>query len=462
MTNYDELRRQLRGTVIIRSEAEYEAARAGLLFNGRTPERYPGVIVRAADTADVQTVVRFAAKHGLRVSPRGSGHNFSGIALQDGIVLDLSTLNDVRIDAATRIAEVGPVVDNRTLARCLGEKGLAFPLGHCGHVAISGYLLGGGLGWNSERWGFGCQNVLSIDVVTADSKLLRASETENADLFWAARGAGPAFFGVVTGYRLALHKLPQSITTAIRSYPIERAADVQKWIRASKAQVPDNVEFTALMLPAPPHLAEQAAHVVMGVATCFAETAQEARAALDTIAALAPVDALEALEMPTPFDALYDSLDRFFPEGARYAVDTTWAAAPADDYFAKMSQAVASAPGPGCFALAMVLPQPDEMPQMPDTAFSMVGLGFGAIYAIWQDPDRDAAHVAWMRAAADRVADQTIGHYVGEADLERPGRLAGSFSPEAWNRISGLRNKYDPHGMFLRFQPGRQPARLAG
>jgi FAD/FMN-containing dehydrogenase len=110
----------------------------------------------------------------------------------------------------------------------------------------------------------------------------------------------------------------------------------------------------------------------------------------------------------------------------------------------------------------MVLPQPDEMPQMPDTAFSMVGLGFGAIYAIWQDPDRDAAHIAWMRAASDDVADQTIGHYVGEADLERPGRLAGSFSPEAWNRISDLRKKYDPHGMFLRFQPDREPARLAG
>ena len=462
MTNYDDLRRQLRGTLITRSEAEYEAARAGLLFNGRTPGRFPGAIVRAADTADVQTAVRFAARNGLRVSPRGSGHSFSGIALQEGIVLDLAALNGIRIDASARIAEVGPVIDNRTLARRLGEHGLAFPLGHCGHVAISGYLLGGGLGWNSQRWGFGCQNVLSIDVVTADGVLRRASESENTDLFWAARGAGPAFFGIVTGYRLALHKLPQSITTAIRSYPIARAADVQEWIRTSKARVPDNVEFTALLLPAPPHLAERASHVVTGLATCFAETAQEARAALDPIAALAPDGALEAHEMPTPFDALYDNLDRFFPEGARYAVDTTWAGAPAGDYFEKLSQAVVGAPGPGCFALAVVLPQPEEMPQMPDTAFSMVGLGFGAIYAIWDDPDSDAAHIAWMRAASDDVADQTIGHYVGEADLERPGRLAGSFSPEAWNRIADLRAKYDPHGMFMRFRPEQEKVRLAG
>src|SRR5688572_2859338 len=151
--NIQSLRSAVRGTVIANGDTGYEAARKALLWNGRKPPRFPRLIVRAACADDVQQVVRFAAEHGQRVSPRGGGHHWSGIALQEGIVLDLSALNQVYIDAATRTAEVGPTVRNGELASALAAQGLAFPVGHCATVPLSGYLLGGGFGWNSGAWG---------------------------------------------------------------------------------------------------------------------------------------------------------------------------------------------------------------------------------------------------------------------------------------------------------------------
>ena len=249
----------------------------------------------------------------------------------------------------------------------------------------------------------------------------------------------------------------------MRAYPIRRTAEVQSWMQTAKADLPANVEFSALMLAAPPHLADRASHVVMGMATVFADTEDEARAALDLVAAFAPAGALETQEMPTPFDALYDALDPFYPQGARFAVDSTWAGAPDGTYLARLADAVVKAPSERCFALGAVVPPAGrDAPDMPDTAFSMMGAGMGLIYAIWDDPAEDGAHVSWLRKAADAVADQTIGHYVGEADHDRPGRLERCFAPEAWQRLNMLRARHDPQRLFARSMTQAEPARLAG
>lgn len=441
----DSLRALLRGKLIARDEASYDHARKDLVFNGSKPERYPALIVRAADVADVQAVVRFAAAEGHTISVRGSGHNWSGIALQDGIVLDVSALDSVSVDPAAGIAEVGPGVRNRALARILTENGLAFPLGHCGTVAVSGYLLGGGFGWNSGAWGMAAFNVESIDVVTADGILRRASETQNADIFWAARGAGPAFFGVVTRYRLRLRPLPAAITTSVWTYPLERIAEVESWMTATMRDGPAHLEFTAAMTSAPPPLAG-AGKVVSAIATIFAVSETEAGDVLGRLAAAAPADPLDVQQgMPTPFDTLYDIMAQFFPEGARYAADSFWSDAP-DTLLRGLADGVAASASPPSFAIGVVLP-PDA-PVAPDAALSVSGQAFGAAYAIWTEPSEDARQRAWLRETADAVAPVTVGHYVGEADLNRPGRMAGCFSPAAWDRLGALRQWHDPAGLF--------------
>lgn len=448
------LRQVVRGSVATRLDLDYAKVRDGLIWNGRKPTRLPEAIVRPASVEDVQAVVRHAAADGLRVSVRGGGHQFSGIAVQEGIALDLSALNHIRIDPITRTADVGATVRNGELARALTAEGLAFPTGHCASVPLSGYLLGGGFGWNSGAWGPACFSVEAVEVVTADGEIRRASATENPDIFWAARGGGPEFFGVVTAYRLRLQPYPRAITTSVWTYPIERAAEIERWMQETMAVVPRTVEFTALFSSAPPPLAGTVDKVASGIATVFADTEDEARDILSRIGTLAPAGALDIQQnLPTPFDVLYEIIGQFFPEGHRYAVDTVWTGAEADGFLAGLASQTAKAPSPRSFSLGVVLP-PGPV-ELPDAAFSMVGPVFSAVYSIWQDAAEDAANIGWLRAAADALAPWTAGHYVGEADLDRPSRMPASFSPAVWAKLRLLQDRYDPKGMF------RSPARIA-
>ena len=384
----------------------------------------------------------------MRISPRGGGHNWSGIARQEGIILDISALNWVCIDPRARTAEVGPGATNGQLISALEPHGLAFPAGHCTPVPVSGYLLGGGFGWNVGEWGIACFGVEHVNVVTADGELRRASETENPDIFWAARGGGPEFFGIVVGYRLRLKVLPKAIVTSVRTYPLTEIDAVVRWMKAAMAAAPVNVEFTVAMSSASPPLAGQAAKVASGIVNVFARDTAEAEATLARVAALAPAGALDVQQMPTPFGALYDIIMGFFPNGRRYAADAFWAADNSDNLLRGLAAAVAKAPSPETFALGVVTPP--NMPAPADAAFSMIGPVFASVYSIWDDPQADAANVGWLRQTSDAVLPSALGHYVGEADLERPERLRGAYAPEAWDKLRALQQRYDPKGMFRR------------
>lgn len=455
------LRKDIRGTVTTRNEVGYERARTGLLWNGRKPNRFPRIVVRALSAQDVQAAVRFAAANNMRVSARGGGHHFSGISLQDGMVIDLAGLDTLKIDIEKREAVVGPGVTNSRLAASLTEQHLAFPVGHCASVPVSGYLLGGGFGWNSGAWGIACHNVLGVDVVLADGSLVTASETEHPDIFWAARGAGPEFFGIVTAYRLRLHPLPRAIRTSVWSYGLDRIDAVQGWMSATMRIVPRNVEFTAVMSSAPPPLAEKTSKTVAAVATIFADSEEEATATLAKIAGGAPDGALGVqLAMETPFEVLYRIIGQFFPEGGRYATDTNWSADPSA-LMAVLADYVAGAPSPESFALAVVLP-PAAAEAMPDTAFSMIGPVFSAAYAIWKDEKDDAENFAAVRRMSEAAARFSLGHYVGEADLDLLERAQASFSGAAHRQLRGLQRKYDPAGLFHSPTGELEPLRKAG
>ena len=154
--NTDILQKRIRGAVITALEPRLATTSDDLIWNGRKPVRRAKLIVRAACAEDVAEAVRYAAENGLTVSPRGGGHQFAGISTQADMVIDLSRLEGLKIDAQTRSARVEPAVTNARMAAALERHGLAFPLGHCGSVAMSGYLLGGSVGWNSAEGGFAC------------------------------------------------------------------------------------------------------------------------------------------------------------------------------------------------------------------------------------------------------------------------------------------------------------------
>jgi FAD/FMN-containing dehydrogenase len=267
------------------------------------------------------------------------------------------------------------------------------------------------------------------------------------------RGGGPEFFGIVVAYRLRLQPLPRAITTSVFTYPVKDAAKVERWMQETMKVVPVNVEFTFKAASAPPQLADRASKVVIGIATVFAHTAEEAAATLGTIASLAPAGALHIQErISMSFEALYAITAQFYPEGHRYAVDTFWSGPDNEDVLAKLAAETAKAPSARSFSLGVVLPPSVPERPMPDTAFSMAGAVFACSYSIWEDPAADDRNQAWIRQVAKVMAPTAIGAYVGEADLDRPARLEASFSPAAWAKLQMLQTKHDPKGMFRNAQ----------
>jgi FAD/FMN-containing dehydrogenase len=200
----DGLRAQLRGALCLPGDEGYDKART--LWNAMI-DRKPALIVRAQGASDVMAAVNFARANGLLVAVKGGGHNIAGNACCDGgLMIDLSQMKSVRVDARAKRARVEPGALLSDLDRETGAFGLATPLGINSTTGVAGLTLGGGFGWTSRKFGLTVDNLASADVVTADGKLVTASENENADLFWAIRGGG-GNFGIVTSFEFKLHEV---------------------------------------------------------------------------------------------------------------------------------------------------------------------------------------------------------------------------------------------------------------
>ena len=219
------------GRFVERGSAEYEPARTEALFNARHPSRYPAAVLEAVSEADVVAGVRLAKERGWKVAARSGGHAWAGWSVRDdALLIDLAGLREVTVDVDNLTATVSPAMrGGQDLAPALREHGLVFPGGHCSTVGLGGYLLQGGQGWNSRQWGWACENVLGVDVVTADGELVHADAAENSDLYWAARGAGPAFFGIVTRFHLRVHHMPAAFTHTTYAFPIECFDELIQW-----------------------------------------------------------------------------------------------------------------------------------------------------------------------------------------------------------------------------------------
>jgi FAD/FMN-containing dehydrogenase len=437
-----DLQKRLRGAVISALEPRLASESDALVWNGRKPARRAKLIVRAACAEDVAEAVRFAGANGLTVSPRGGGHQFTGIATQADMVIDLGSLDGLKLDAEARTARVEPAVTNARMAAALERHGLAFPLGHCGSVPMSGYLLGGGVGWNSAEWGFACFSVTAVEVVLANGQLVTASAEHHADIFWAARGAGPEFLGIVTAYHLALQPARKAISTTIRIYPASATAAVADWAETVMAKAPACVEFTTKVTPTPD------GPVLASIATVFARTDAEACAIHRALGEGAP-EALQVIgPMPTPFAALYEATEPSMPQGRRYGVDTVWSDARYGEVLGRIVQGMARAPSEA--SMALVVLRSNAVATLDTAAFSCHGRVFGAVYAIWTDADGDAANIRWLRATIDDITPLATGAYVGEADLDRPHRVLRTLSLEVSARLAELRAAHDPAGLFLR------------
>ena len=259
----------MRGALLAPGDAGF--ADATRLWNGLI-EKAPALVVQPTGTADVVEAVRFAREHGMALSVRGGGHNIAGTALADGgLTIDMSRLRGVAVDPEARTATVQPGCLLGDVDRETQLHGLATPLGFISEVGMAGLTLGGGLGYLTRRFGWTVDNLLEVEIVTADGRVRRASRDEHADLFWAVRGAG-ANFGVVTRFVLRLHEVGPNVYGGLIAWPFERAAEILRAYRAITAAAPREltVWLNLLRAPAAPFFPEAGtASGICGMAVCY-------------------------------------------------------------------------------------------------------------------------------------------------------------------------------------------------
>src|SRR6185437_5484484 len=275
----------------------YEAARRETVWNAILPQRFPDVIVQACDADDVVAAIRYARAQGYKVGIRSGGHSWAASHLRDGgMLLDVSRLDHCGIDASA-------------FATHLDAQGLFFPSGHCEGIRLGGYLLQGGYGWNSKVVGPACESVLGLEVVTAEGERLYCDPSHHPDLYWAARGSGPGFFGVVTSFTLRLHVRPAVLGTCLYMYPIEVADEVFGWARSISAEVDDRVELQVLTSRNAPEVGPDVPTVAIA-SPVFADSDDEAAKALAILGTCPVIDRAIAnlAYMPTTLANWYSAV----------------------------------------------------------------------------------------------------------------------------------------------------------
>lgn len=410
------------------------------------------MIVIPKSAAYVADIVRFAAAQGLQVGLRSGGHSYSASALRDGgIMLDLGALDGIEVDERSRTAWVEPGVKGGQLIERLAEHNLAFPIGHCADVALGGYLLSGGFGWNSGAWGPACANLLEVELVLASGETVRAGPAHYADLFWAARGAGSGFFAVATRFRLRLHDLPKATFAASVCFVNESAPLLADWLNRASQDAHPAAEVTCLVGP---HI-ESGRPAILLRAEAAGEDHKEAR---DRIAPLlSPPAAAERISAGSERFLSFAELTQLsaMPANRRVAADHMWSSAPIGEMLLAVHH-LAAIPDKASTVNLFGLGGRGTVPYPPDEGEFALSVGGGTaagIYALWQDPAHDARHLDWVRQVDDALAPFRIGRYIGETDLTSgAGRLQECFTPAALRRIEQLRQRYDPRRLFGEFQ----------
>jgi FAD/FMN-containing dehydrogenase len=453
-----ELRSRVTGAITTSEDSHYERMRRSMVWNELVPSRHPRIIVQAANENAVVEAVRFARANGIRVAVRGGGHSWIGLALRDdSMLIDLGRLKTVSLDPRAGIAVIQPAVSSRDLNLRLAAERLAFPVGHCPTVPMSGFLLNGGIGWNFNAWGPGCCSIESARVVTADGRLVVASEDENAELLWAVRGAGPGFFGAVTEYTLRVFPAPGAITTSNYYYPLEMAGELGTWAGRMAHELPEWVELTIFISATPLDIADKFAankRWACGLsATAFAEHPSAAAAILKLVDSypLAAKSLHAATNMPTPIETLHEMNKLTTPAEHRYLTDTLWTNSPPENVLAISEKRFMEAPSSKSIQLLSFSTGASRR-QLPDCAYSMTGDALLICSAMWDQTEADEANRQWHRATIEALDTCAVGHYIGESDIVAVrGRAQRCYSEESWSRMKALREKYDPNELFHGF-----------
>jgi FAD/FMN-containing dehydrogenase len=433
------LAQRLRGPVLGPGQDGYDGARS--IWNGMI-DRRPALIVRALGAADVIAAVNFARNNDLALAVHGGGHNASGSSVCDGgLMLDLSLMKGIRVDpaGATARAEGGATwadFDRETQA-----FGLATTGGVVSTTGIAGLTLGGGIGWLGRTYGLSCDNLLSVDIVTADGQLRTASADQNSDLFWAVRGGG-GNFGVVTSFEYRLHQVGPMVVAGLLVWPRPMARDVLRLFREFTQTAPENASAYAALGTLPDGL-----QVVVLIAF-FNGPAEAADELFKPFRAFGPPAA--DLLAPVPYTAAQQMLDALFPSGSRVywksAVLRTFDDAVAD----ALIEQCASSPSPLSSGAIEFYGGAINRVGAEDTAYPLRDVTYAVnAVSIWTDPAQDEANIKWARGTWQAMQQFSPGSvYVNFLGLdEGEDRVKAAYGPN-YARLAQIKSRYDPHNLF--------------
>lgn len=448
---FEGLADRVRGRVLEPGDDDYSEARS--VWNARV-DRRPAAIVCCAGAADVLAAVEHARDQDLPLSVRGGGHHVAGHAVcEDGLMLHLGGMNEVRVDPRERRARVGPGTTVWELTHEAQAFGLATTGAPVAMVGMAGYTLGGGLGWTSRAHGLACDNLVSADVVTAGGELVRASEEENSDLFWALRGGG-GNFGVVTSFEYRLHELGPEVLAGTVVHPMESAGEVLRVWRDRMSDAPDALQCMPLVLPLPPDPDGDAGagETVLALGLLWAGDPSEGRRAMRPLReAGEPLDDTVGTISYAPF---LRAMDDMFRSGHRNYYRTAFFDDLPDDAVDAFVERVAPVPSP--FSSAFLEPMGGAIARRDpgETAFPHRERHF-CVTAVpkWEGRDRDGEMKAWadgvFEALEPYAADGAYVNYLDELeDAAGPESGARAAYGPNWDRLVRIKRRWDPENLF--------------
>jgi FAD/FMN-containing dehydrogenase len=438
----------LHGELIRPGDGAYEEARS--IWNG-AHNAHPALIARCVDSSDVRHAIGFARSEGLDVAVRGGSHSIPGFSTcDDGIVIDLSPMKGIKVDAGGRTATAqGGVVWNEFDA-ATQEHGLATTGGLVSITGVAGFTLGGGIGWLMRKYGLACDNLRSAEVVTAAGQVLTASATENPDLFWGLRGGG-GNFGVVTSFEFDLHRVGPTVTAGPVFYPGERAEEILRFYREFVKTVPDELTTFANLLTAPraPFLPEEwHGKKLVAVAGCYSGDPEEGMKALQPIRDLG--DPVADLVGEMPYVQMQSLFDALWPKGTQAYMKAGYFRELDDHAIQTMVRFHQNATSPSSeihvhdFGGAIARVGEDETACGERQAPFVLNT-----IAATHEPDGLDTHIDWaQRLYVEIEPSLTGGAYINFLSSEGKDRVKAAYGPEKFARLRALKDRYDPTNLF--------------
>ncbi|MER8504748.1 MULTISPECIES: FAD-binding oxidoreductase [unclassified Mesorhizobium] len=431
------LRQAIRGDLILPDDPGYDQARR--VWNGMVDKR-PAAVFYCAESSDVVAAVNFARSQGFLVAVRAGGHNVAGSSVCDGgVVIDVSRMKRIEVDPIRRVARAEAGLNLGEFDAATQAHGLATTMGVNADTGIAGLTLGGGFGKLGRKHGLSCDNLVAVEIVTADGRLLTANAAENADLFWGIRGGG-GNFGIVTTFEYKLHPVGPLLIAGSMLYRYEEARDAMRFYHAFSSGAPDELSLDAALVTAP------SGERFFSISACYIGPLDEGQQIIQPLREYGtPVECQIA---PVPYLQIQSAGDSLFPRGRRYYWKAQFMREITDQAIDAMLAAYMTAPRESLLVLQQVGGAISRVP-MDETPYA----NRDALYdcfpiSIWDNPSDDETHIRWARDLWDAMRPfSTGGVYANNLGEEGIDRVLAAYR-ENYPRLAALKNKYDPTNLF--------------